>query len=90
MGYTPIIVSGDRIECREKVFEGKELEKLREWVEVDCTVTIAYRLRGWLFFHRRFLEVARWAEVMARYADYYFNFSKVLEVLRKPRMKDRK
>ena len=60
LGYTPITRGKDRIECREKVFEGEELEEIRQWVEVDCNVVIAYKFRGWLFLHPQFLEVARW------------------------------
>jgi len=86
-GYTSAVWSKNRIECREKIFEGEELEKVRKWVEVDCVVRIAYRLRGWLFFHPRFLEDARWAVMMANYADYYFNFSKVWEVLQRYKIK---
>jgi len=89
-GYTPVVRGKDRIECREKIFEGEELEEIRKWVEIDYNVIIAYKLRGWLFFHPRFLEVARWAEAMANYADYYFNFSKIWEVLKRYRMSNRR
>ncbi len=82
-GYTPISKSKNCIECKEKIFEGEELEKIRKWIEVNCTVVIAYKMKGWLFFHPRFLEVAGWVEAMANYADQYFNISKLWEILRK-------
>ena len=74
-GYTPLSVGTNNIVCMEKVIEGKELEELRKWIEIDCVLLIGFKMRGWLFWHQRFAEWYRWGEAMLAHAKQYFNFS---------------
>jgi len=76
MGLTPVSISEKQIILSDgTIIEGDELEKLREWVEVDYQVIAAYKIRGWLFFHPQFLKVAYWVQAMLRYAEDYFDIS---------------
>jgi len=77
LGLKPVAVSERYIQLDNgSVIEGEDLKRLREWIEVDYQVVVAYRIRGWLFFHPRFLEVARWAQAMLMYAEEYFDISR--------------
>jgi len=77
-GYTPLSLFEDKIICKEKIIEGKELEYCRKWIEIECTIVVAYKLRGWLFWHPQFEKWYNWCEAMQNHAKQYFDISPIL------------
>ncbi|WP_042680218.1 hypothetical protein [Thermococcus paralvinellae] len=63
--------------CKEKTIEGKELEEYQKWIEIDCTIIIAYKMRGYLFWHPHFRRWYQWCEAMRAHARQYFDFTPI-------------
>ena len=78
-GYTPVSISPDKIICKEDIFEGEALKEVQKWIEIDCSIIIGYKMRGYLFWHPSFAKWYRWAEDMISHAKLYFDFTPYLK-----------
>jgi len=80
-GYTPqaVILGEDKIICAEKIVEGDEFKELEKWIEIECIVTVKYKMRGWLFFHPKFRKWCNWAENVCLHVKNYFDFNLYFE-----------
>jgi len=72
-GYTPLSISTREIICKERVIKGDELQALERWIEIDCSLLVGYKMRGYLFWHPKFTKWCDWAEGMRLRAKHYFD-----------------
>jgi len=84
-GLVPVMSSPEKVVCKEKatgkvrIIEGDELKEFKKWVEVDCRVIVAYRMKGLLFLHPSFKRWCYWCESMKHHAKRWFDFTQRLQ-----------
>ena len=54
--YPPLSISTEEIICKEKVIKGEEVRDLERCIEIDCSLLVGYKMRGYLFWHPKFTK----------------------------------
>jgi len=76
IGFNPTLVGKDEIVLDNgSIIRGEELNELRKWIEIDYNIIVTYKIRGWLFFHKEFLEIVAWGQHINESIKQYFDIA---------------